>query len=82
MSWNIKKQGVPQEVLDAVKADPGAQYMPEGLPLLIEDLVSKTGGTVEVSTHGHVHEGIGEVHLFIAPVAEKENAAPAASEPA
>jgi hypothetical protein len=77
MSWSIKAKGAPQQVLDAVKADPGVENMPDALPLLIEDLVSKTQGTVELATNGHVFEGIGEVHLTIS-----QAAAEAAPEPA
>jgi len=66
MSWNIEKKGTPAEVLAGVKAAPDAHYMPETLPLLIEELLSKAKGGVSLSTNGHVFEGIGEVHLTIA----------------
>jgi len=72
MSWNIQKKGTPQEVSDAVKADPGAQYMPEGLALLIDDLLVQAKGPVALATNGHVLEGIGEAHLTIAAEAPKE----------
>lgn len=72
MNWLIQKKGAPAAVLAEVKADLEAQYMPDALPLLIEELLSKAEGSssgivvVSLSTNGHVFEGIGDVHLSIA----------------
>jgi hypothetical protein len=64
----------PATVAAEVKADPGARYMPEALPLLIEELLLEADAgavtriTVALSTYGYVYQGIGEVHLTIAVI--------------
>ena len=71
MSWSIKKKGLAPEILKALKEDPGAAYTPAAVPLLAEEMLGQVKDPVELSTYGHVFEGIGEVHLTISKVEEE-----------
>ncbi len=68
MSWSIAKRGMPAQVKEQIKIDPGAMYVPVAVSLLIDDLLDKSdsGAILSVETSGHINDdGTGEARVSI-----------------